>query len=203
MSEHDVTSLLRAINGGDRQALDRLLPLVHGEIREIAARHMRHERENHTLQPTALVHEAYLRLVDRREESWESRAQFLGAAAQAIRRVLVDHARARNRVKRGGGALRVTLHESLSGGTAEELDFGALDRALDKLGEEHAEEKRIVELRFFGGMSIDEVAHLLQRSPRTVKRRWTFARAWLFRELHDQYDLEASAPREEREDSDR
>jgi RNA polymerase sigma factor (TIGR02999 family) len=185
MVQRDVTVLLQAIRKGDPDAMDRLMPLVYPEIRKLAARHMDRERRNHTLQPTALVNEAYLRLVDRREASWESRAHFLGAASQVIRRVLVEHARARNREKRGGGALRVTLAEEPAGGASVDLDVLALDQALDRLGEEHPAERQAVELRFFGGLSIPEAAEVLGVSTRTVERRWTFARAWLFRELRD------------------
>ena len=183
--EHDVTLLLQAIGNGEREAMDRLIPMVYPAIRELAARQMAGERRAHTLQPTALVNEAYLRLVDRREPSWENRAHFLGAAAQIIRRVLVEHARARNREKRGGGALKVTLSEELPGGLAMDLDILALDEAMERLGEEHPEERQAVELRFFGGLSVPEAARVLGVSTRTVERRWTYARAWLFRELRD------------------
>lgn len=185
MGEHDVTILLRQISDGDRAALDRLIPLVYDEIRAIASRHMSRERRDHTLQPTALINEAYLRLVDRRDPSWENRAHFLGVASQVIRRVLVEHARFRGREKRGGRVLKVTLSEELAGGPARDLDFLVLDGALDELGEEYPEEKQVVELRFFGGMSVSEAAEMLDVSPRTVERRWTFARAWLFRQLRD------------------
>ncbi len=164
--------------------MDRLLPLLYQEIREIAACHMSRERRDHTLQPTALVHEAYLRLVDRKQSSWENRAHFLGAASQVIRRVLVEHARARKRVKRGGGMFLVTLPRELAGGEMADLDLIALDRALERLGKEDPDERAVVELRFFGGMSVPEIAKALNTSTRTVERRWTFAKAWLFRELH-------------------
>lgn len=183
MNDHDVTILLRAISDGDRSALDDLIPLVYDEIRQIAARHMSRERRDHTLQPTALVNEAYLRLVQRNEPNWESRAHFFGVASQVIRRVLVEHARSRGRQKRGSNPLMVTLSEELVGGPAMNMDILALDRALDQLAVEHPEEKQVVELRFFGGLSVPEAATLLDVSPRTVERRWTFARAWLLREL--------------------
>ncbi len=183
MAEHDVTILLRAISDGDRGAIEHLIPLVYDEIRAIAGRHMSRERRNHTLQPTALTNEAYLRLVGRTEANWENRAHFFGVASQVIRRVLVEHARARGRDKRGGNALRITLDEDLAGGQGLDLDFLALDGALEELGEEHPEEKQVVELRFFGGMSVPETAKVLDVSSRTVERRWTFARAWLFRKL--------------------
>ena len=186
MGEHDVTALLRAASGGDPDALDRLIPLVYDEIRAVALRHMGQERVGHTLQPTALANEAYIRLLDRCQANWESRAHFLGVASQVIRRVLVEHARARNRRKRGDGALAVTLSSELTGDLPLDLDILALDQALERLGEEHAEEKQVVELRFWGGLSVPEIARLLDTSTRTVERRWTYARAWLFRELRDE-----------------
>lgn len=179
----DVTRLLHRLRDGDRDALERLLPLVYDEIRAIAERHMRNERAGHTLQPTALVHEAYMKLVERREADWESRAHFLGVAAQAIRRILVDHARAKKRHKRGGDAVRVTLTDEVSGAGDRELDVLALDRALEKLGEEDAVDRQVVELRFFAGLGVGEIAKLLGVTERTIHRRWTFARTWLFREL--------------------
>jgi RNA polymerase sigma factor (TIGR02999 family) len=183
MGEHDVTALLRALNDGDRDAMDRLIPLLYQEIREIAAHHMGMERRDHTLQPTALVNEAYLRLAGSKTSNWESRAHFLGAASRVIRRVLVEHARSRNRLKRGGGQQLVTLPREIAGDEGIDLDLLALDRALQRLGEEDPEEKEVVELRFFGGMSVPEIARVLGVSPRTVERRWSYARAWLFREL--------------------
>jgi RNA polymerase sigma factor (TIGR02999 family) len=159
------------------------LPLVYDEMRAVAARHLRGERPDHTLQPTALVHEAYLRLAQRRSTDWESRAHFLGVASQAIRRVLVEHARARRRDKRGGGRLRVTLSDEMALGRGPDLDVLALDEALTRLGEEDPTDQRVVELRFFGGLSVKETAKVLGVVERTVHRRWTFARAWLFREL--------------------
>jgi len=188
MTEHDVTLLLQAIRDGDRGALDELVPLVYDEIRAIARRQLGRERRDHTLQPTALTNEAYLRLVGRTEANWANRAHFFGVASQVIRRVLVEHARARGRDKRGGHALRVTLTEQLVGGGSIDLDFLALDTALEELGEEHPDEKQVVELRFFGGLSIPEAAELLGVSTRTVERRWTFAPAWLFRALRDGED---------------
>jgi RNA polymerase sigma factor (TIGR02999 family) len=182
-SKGDVTQLLQALGEGDRRALDRLLPLVYDEMREIAARHMRRERPDHTLQPTALAHEAYLRLCQRESPQWESRAHFLGVAAQAIRRILVEHARARQRDKRGGGWVRVTLSNGPAGPQDLDFDVLALDQALERLGEEDPEDQKVVELRFFGGLSVKETAHVLGVSERTVHRRWSFAKAWLYREL--------------------
>jgi RNA polymerase sigma factor (TIGR02999 family) len=195
MAEHEITLLLRKLEAGQREALDELVARLYPEIREIAARHMRRERRGHTLQPTALVNEAYVRLLGRREPSWESRAHFLGAASQVIRRVLVEHARARNRYKRGGEVCLVTLPSELGGGADVDLDLVALDEALDRLGREDPDERAVVELRFFGGMSAQEIARALRTSTRTVERRWAYARAWLFRELNPGAD---GAPAPER-----
>jgi RNA polymerase sigma factor (TIGR02999 family) len=183
MVDHEITLLLEELEAGRRDALDELIVRLYPEIREIAARHMSRERQNHTLQPTALVNEAYIKLIGRREPKWASRAHFLGAASQVVRRVLVEHARARGREKRGGPVRMVTLPSELAGGAAVDLDLVALDEALDRLSEENPEERAVVELRFFGGMSAAEVARVLRTSTRTVERRWAYARAWLFREL--------------------
>lgn len=179
----EVTRLLQMLAAGESAALDQLLPLVYDELRQIAARHLRGERSDHTLQPTALVHEAYLRLCQRHTPRWESRAHFLSAAAQAIRRILVDHARSRQREKRGGGWVRITLSEEMAGSQDPNLDLLALDEALERLGERDVTDQRVVELRFFGGLSFQEVALVLGVAERTVQRRWSFARAWLYREL--------------------
>lgn len=184
MAEHEITLLLQKLEAGQREALDELVARLYPEIREIASRHMSGERRGHTLQPTALVNEAYVRLLARREPKWESRAHFLGAASQVIRRVLVEHARARKRRKRGGQVVMVTLPSELGGGSAVDLDLVALDEALDRLGREDPEDRAVVELRFFGGMSAQEIARALRTSTRTVERRWAYARAWLFRELN-------------------
>jgi RNA polymerase sigma factor (TIGR02999 family) len=182
-SEGDVTRLLRALGAGDDEALDRLLPLVYDELRAVATRHMRRERRDHTLQPTALVHEAYLRLVRRESRNWENRAHFLGVATQAIRRTLVEHARAKKRDKRGGGMVRVTLSEGSAAEKAIDIDVLVLDQLLTRLGEEEPMEQKIVELRFFGGLTEEETARALGVGKRTVERHWAFARAWLYREL--------------------
>jgi RNA polymerase sigma-70 factor (ECF subfamily) len=184
-ADRDVTALLRHLRDGDDRALDRLLPLVYGEMRALAAYHMRGERKNHTLQPTALVHEAYLRLVDRESPDWDNRAHFFGVASQVIRRILVEHAREKLRKKRGGGAVRVTLTEAALSGPAMDMDVLALDEALSRLGTEDDTAQKIVELRFFGGMTAQETATALDLSVRTVHRRWAYAKAWLYRELMD------------------
>jgi RNA polymerase sigma-70 factor, ECF subfamily len=180
----EVTSLLLQWSAGDQDALQRLIPLVYDQFRGIAARQLRLERDEHTLDPTALVHELYIRLVDQRRASWQNRAQFFGVAAQLMRRILVDHARSRLAQKRGGSRVLVTLQENLvqadQPGATEIL---GLDRALTRLSDLDPEQGRLVELRFFAGLTIEETAVVLGRSPRTVKREWQLARAWLFREL--------------------
>lgn len=150
----------------------------------MAARHLRRERDGHTLEPTALVHEVYLRLVDQREATWHNRAQFFGVAAQLMRRILVDHARARQAEKRGGGKTLISLERAgdLAGPQAV-AEVLAIDEALERLAARDPDQARIVELRFFAGLTVEEVAHLLQRSERTIKREWRLARAWLYREL--------------------
>jgi RNA polymerase sigma factor (TIGR02999 family) len=178
----DVTTLLLAWNSGDQNALDRLMPLVYDELRRLARRHMRAENPGHTLQATALVNDLYVQLIDQRRVNWQSRAHFFGAAAQIIRRLLVDHARARHRLKRGGG-LKVEWNEAIKSSQPVEMDLIALDDALNRLAVMDSQQSRIIELRFFGGLSIEETAEALKISPATVKRDWSFARAWLYREM--------------------
>lgn len=178
----DVTQLLHDWSNGDKEALDRLLPLVYDELRRVAARYLGRERPGHTLQPTALVHEAYIRLLGESQVSWQGRAHFFGAAARLMRRILVDHARERNAAKRGHG-LKVTLNEALAPSASPDLDLVALDRALEELSALDAEQARIVELRFFGGLSVEETAEVLSVSPATVKRHWVSAKAWLRRAM--------------------
>jgi len=177
-----VTALLDNWNRGDQSALEQLLPLVYAELRQIASRQLRRERVGHTLQPTALVHEAYLRLVDQRNVDWQSRAHFFGVAAQVMRRILVDHARRHKAGKRGEG-VRVSLDEAKEMEAAKEIPILALDHALDRLEQFDSELAKIVELRAFGGLTIDEAAHVLNVSPSTAKRDWRTAKAWLAREL--------------------
>ena len=192
----DVTQLLDEWNRGDRRALDRLLPLVYAELRRIAARQLRRERDGHTLQPTALVHEAYLRLVnvhdvheaylrlvEQRSVDWRSRAHFYGVAAQVMRRVLVDHARRQAAKKRGDPGQRVPLDDIAETASAPQIPVLALDAALSRLEQLDVALARIVELRAFGGLTIDEAAHVLNVSPSTAKREWRTAKAWLAREL--------------------
>jgi RNA polymerase sigma factor (TIGR02999 family) len=179
----DVTALLDGWSQGDRAALDRLLPLVYAELRRIAARRLRFERTGHTLQPTALVHEAYLRLVEQRNVDWRSRAHFYGVAAQVMRRILVDHARRHGAAKRGDDAQRVPLEEVDEAAAPTGIPVLALDLALGRLERIDSGLAQIVQLRAFGGLTIEEAAHVLNVSPSTAKRDWRTAKAWLVREL--------------------
>jgi RNA polymerase sigma factor (TIGR02999 family) len=180
----DVTRLLARWSRGEQEALDELLPLVYGELRRMAGRQLRAERQEHTLTPTALVHEVYLRLVDQRRADWQNRTQFFAIAARLMRRVLVDHARARLAGKRGGSAVFVPLEQAGDPPAASTVaDVLAVDESLARLAALDADQARLVELRFFGGLTVEEIAPLLGRSERTVKREWRLARAWLFREL--------------------
>lgn len=183
---HDVTALLLSWNQGDRDALERLMPLVYQELRRIAAAHFRHERPEHTLQATALVHEAYLKLVNQQHAHWENRTQFFAVAAHLMRRVLVDHARAQGADKRGAGATRLALGDVAEPRAIDsrmDVDVLALNEALDTLATIDPRQARVVELRFFGGLDLDETAAALETSLTTVKRDWTMAKAWLYREL--------------------
>jgi RNA polymerase sigma factor (TIGR02999 family) len=182
----DITRLLQRWSAGDRHSLDRVLPLVYEELRHIAARQLKHESDGHSLDPTDLVHALYLQLVDQRRASWANRAHFYGVAAGMMRRILVDHARARLAVKRGATTTSVSLTALVNDPTAENVplsDVLAIDEALQRLAQRDAEHARIVELRFFAGLSIEETAHVLDRSPATVKRAWRLAKAWLYKEL--------------------
>ena len=189
-----VTQLLARHQQGDRDALGELLPIVYGELRRIAAGYMKRENPGHTLQATALVNEAYFRLVDQRNVVWQNRAHFFGVAAQIMRRILCDHARARRAEKRGGDAVRLTLDDALQlggeggaggigGAEAGAPDLVELDDALKKLAGINERQAKVVEMRFFAGLSVEEVAEALGASPATVKRDWTFARAWLAKEM--------------------
>ena len=182
VSERPLTGLLRAWGDGDLEARDRVLSIVYQDLRGQASRYLRRERAGHTLEPTALVHEAYLRLVPPREP-WQSRAHFFAVAAQAMRRILVDHARRRASIKRGGALTRVTLEAGMAVGGQREVDLLALDEALEQLSELDPRQAQIVELRFFGGLSIEETSAALGASPTTIKRDWSLARAWLHRKL--------------------
>jgi RNA polymerase sigma factor (TIGR02999 family) len=183
VSDRGVTALLGEWSSGDRTALDRLLPLVHAELRRVAARQLRRERSDHTLQPTALVNEAYIRLVGQREVAWQNRAHFFGVAAQIMRRILVDHARRHAASKRGDGVRCVSIDQAGDVAASDETPVLALNDALDRLETVDPDLARIVELRAFGGLTIDQAAHVLSVSPSTAKRDWRTAKAWLNREL--------------------
>lgn len=179
-----ITQLLIRWNNGDQLALEKLMPLVYGELRRLASNYLRRERQGHTLQPTALVNEAYIRLVDQRSANWQNRAQFYGIAAQLMRRILVDHARSKHAEKRGGSAqqrLSITSAKGLS--AKPDFDVLALHEALKELAIIDPQQARIVELKFFGGLSIEEIAEVLGVGHATVERDWKMARAWLRRKL--------------------
>jgi RNA polymerase sigma factor (TIGR02999 family) len=181
----EVTQLLVEWQNGSQQALDQLMPLVYAELRAIAGRYLSRERADHTLQSTSLVHEAYFKLIDQRHAQWQNRAHFLGIAAQMMRRILVDHARTAHRLKRGGTLPTLSLDAAVEASTpAREIDLLALDEALDRLAIIDPQQSRLVELRFFSGLTIEEAAIALGTSPGTVKREWTTARAWLFQEMN-------------------
>jgi RNA polymerase sigma factor (TIGR02999 family) len=186
--EENVTELLVEWSGGKRDALDRLMPLIYRELRRLAALYLGRERPGHTLQPTALVNEAYLRLVDQRRVEWKSRSHFFGISAQMMRRILIDHARANQSDKRGGDRLRVTLDSSVDvAGEGRDIDLIALDAALDELARVDPRQARLVELRFFVGLTLEETAEILEVAPITVRREWNLAKAWLFRRLRDSH----------------
>jgi RNA polymerase sigma factor (TIGR02999 family) len=182
-SPANVTALLAAWSLGDRAALNRLLPHVYGELRRVAANQLRNERSDHTLQPTALVHEVFIRLIDQRQVNWQNRAHFFGVAAQVMRRILVDHARRHGAIKRGDGAPCVCLDEALHVVAPSEIPILTLNHALERLEQIDAPLATIVELRAFAGLTIEEAAHVLGVSPSTAKRDWRTAKAWLNREL--------------------
>ena len=183
ISPHQVTRLLKEWSEGDERALEQLMPLVHDELHRLAHQHMRRERPGHILQTSALINEAYLRLVDQPEIRWENRNHFFGIAARLMRRILVDYARKRNAAKRGGSLIQVPLDEATSLAEEQSANVAALDAALKTLETIDARQGQIVELRFFGGLSIEETANVLHVSPGTVMRDWTFARAWLRNEM--------------------
>jgi RNA polymerase sigma factor (TIGR02999 family) len=180
---HEVTQLLIDWSNGDQAALDKLVPVVDRELRRLAHHYMRGERPDHTLQTTALVNEAFVRLVNRKSIQWQNRAHFFGIAAQLMRTILVDHARSHACAKRGGGAGRLELDEALAVSQQKASEVIALDDALKALALIDPQQSRIVELRFFGGLTVEEAAEVLHVSPATIKREWSSAKAWLYREL--------------------
>ena len=182
-SSQGITQLLERWSQGDEEALDQLMPLVYDELHRLAGAYLRRERREHTLQPTALVNEAYLKLVRQRNIQWQNRAQFFGVAAQLMRRILVDHARANSADKRGGDRVNVSLKNIGAFGTQPTPDVLALHDVLNRLAEIDPDQSRIVELRFFGGLTIEEAAEVMQVSHSTVEREWKIAKAWLKREL--------------------
>jgi len=182
-SSNEITQLLVAWSQGDESALEKLMPMVYNELHRLARRYMGGERAGHTLQTTALVNEAYLRLVDSSNVRWQNRAHFFAVSAQVMRRILVDFARSRRRRKRGGSAFQVSLDEALVVSDERDADLVALDEALNALGEVDPRKSRVVELRFFGGLSVEETARVLKVSPETVMRDWKMAKVWLLREL--------------------
>jgi RNA polymerase sigma-70 factor, ECF subfamily len=182
-SPQDITELLVDWSKGDREALNRLTPLVYDELHRLASRYLRHERANHTLQTTALIHEAYLRLVNQRNPNWQSRVQFFAVASRLMRHILVDYARGHNAAKRGGDYAKVSFDEAMIVSEEKSADLMALDEALSNLAAIDPEQSRVVELRVFGGLTVEETAEALGVSPRTVKREWSMAKAWLHRQL--------------------
>lgn len=186
MHDHTALSCLTRVQDGDLRAADELLPLVYDELRALAGAHLRQERSDHTLQPTALVHEAYLKLVDQSRANWKDRTHFFAVAAEAMRRVLVDHARGKLAAKRVPPGKRVNLVDELDAGILPEANLVGLDDALRRLAELNQRQARVVELRFFGGLSVEETADVLDVSVGTIKGDWRFARAWLQRELNSE-----------------
>lgn len=182
-SAGDITQRLVDWGNGDRAALNELLPIVYDELRRLAESYLRRERPDHTLQPTALVHEAYLRLIDQRNVNWRNRAHFFGIAAQMMRRILITHAQTRNATKRGGGDRKLSLDEAVGVFEEQNVNLIALDEALSRLASIDLRQSQIVELKFFGGLTIEEIAEVLGISPATVKREWSMAQAWLHRQI--------------------
>jgi RNA polymerase sigma factor (TIGR02999 family) len=185
---NEITERLIAWGAGDRAALDQLLPVVYQELRRMAGNYLRQENPGHTLQPTALVHEAWLRLIDQARVDWRNRAQFFGVAAQMMRRILVDHAKAKHREKRGGDAVKLSLDDAINLSRERAADLLALDDALDELTRVDERKSRVVELRYFGGFTIEEIAQILEVSPETVMRDWKLAKAWLYQQIRQEAD---------------
>ena len=184
-SPSNVTQMLHDWSNGDREVLDKLIPIVYAELRRQAARYLRRERPGHTLQTTALIHEAYLRLIDQKDVRWQNRAHFYAISAQLMRRILIDHARSRQAAKRGGSNIKLPLEETMIASEGREVDLVALDEALERLASIDPQQSRVVELKFFSGLSVEETAEVLGVSQRTVKRDWNVAKAWLRREISE------------------
>jgi RNA polymerase sigma-70 factor, ECF subfamily len=182
-STNEVTERLIAWSAGDRAAFDHLLPIVYQELRRMAGAYLRQENPGHTLQPTALVHETWLRLIDQTRVNWQNRAQFFGVAAQMMRRILVDHAKAKHREKRGGDAVKLSLDDVVNLSQERVTDLLALNDALDDLSRIDGRKSRVIELRYFGGFSVEETAQILEVSPETVIRDWKMAKAWLYQQI--------------------
>jgi RNA polymerase sigma factor (TIGR02999 family) len=193
-SHEDVTELLFSWRNGDQEALNKLIPVVYQDLRRLARRYLNRERPDHTLQTTALVHEAYLRLVDENDGNWRNRAQFFAVASQLMRHILVDYARSHNAAKRGGNYAKVSFDEQMMVSEDKGPDLMALDEALNSLALIDPEQSRVVELRVFGGLTVEETAEVLGVSPRTVKREWSMARAWLHRQLSKHCDTPLQTP---------
>ena len=185
---NEITERLIAWGAGDRAALDQLLPVVYQELRRMAGNYLRQENPGHTLQPTALVHEAWLRLIDQARVDWRNRAQFFGVAAQMMRRILVDHAKSKHREKRGGDAVKLSLDDAINLSRERAADLLALDDALDELTRVDERKSRVVELRYFGGFTVEEIAQILEVSPETVMRDWKLAKAWLYQQIRQEAD---------------
>ena len=190
---HEVTQLLMAVTHGDEGAASKLIPVVYDELRKLAGSYMRRERTDHTLQATALVHEAYLKLVEQRSVNWQSRSHFFGVAAQLMRRILIDHARGHLAQKRGGEHRKVSLDDAVLFYEQRADELLAVDDCLNRLEKIDPRQARVVELRFFGGLSVEEAAEVLAVSPKTVKRDWSVAKAWLAADLKERYGIDAAA----------
>jgi RNA polymerase sigma-70 factor, ECF subfamily len=190
----EITQLLQAMHTGDRSAADKLLPLVYKELHRLAAAYMRRERPDHTLQPTALINEAYLRLAGE-DVDWNGRAHFIGLAAHVMRQVLVDHARAHKAERRAGGLRRVDMDENLAIAPERLGEIQFIDEALERLARRNQRQARVVELRYFGGLSVEQIASVLGIAPRSVKRDWSLARIWLHRELHPDFESAPASPK--------
>jgi RNA polymerase sigma-70 factor, ECF subfamily len=189
----DVTLLLSALTRGDQAAASRLIPIVYDELRRLAASYMRRERIDHTLQATALVHEAYLKLVEQHSVNWQSRSHFFGVAAQLMRRILIDHARGNSRQKRGGEHKKVSFDEAFVFSEQQADELLAVDDSLNRLAKLDPRQARVVELRFFAGLNVEEAAEVLAVSPKTVKRDWSVAKAWLYADLKERHGIDAAA----------